>query len=1385
MQFQPVEFNPFTGPEIVKLIPTIEPQLEIWVSCILGGPDANRSYNESLSLHFHGPFDQISMIESVQEVIGRHEALRSVFSLDGNQICVFKELPIQVYSEDISGFEEIRRQEILAAFTQKDAYTEFDLLNGPLFRVAIFKLADEQFYLTLTAHHIICDGWSLGILLQDLGKIYSRKIQPQLPEIEQAPAFSQYATELRNFSQTPEYKSIEQYWTNKFADGGPVIEIPNDKARPTNRTYKSHREDFLLPTDLVLALKQTGIRAGCSFVTTILAAFEIFLHRKTNQEDIVLGLPAAGQSVSGYQGLFGHCVNLLPLRSTLKGELSFVQYLKLRKPQILDDFDHQRFTLGSLLKKLPIKRDPARVPLVPVVLNIDMGLDNGVHFENLRYQLIYNPREYETFEIFINATGNENSLILEWSYNTQLFSSDAINDMMKEFKFLLEQITDIPTKRIDDLSLIDNDTFKKLYQQSLHELEDSASVRPSLISLFSSAAEANPRQIALSYDNRSINYKDLNEQSNQIAGLLTAKGISVGDIIGISSERSIEMIITLLAILKCGASYLPIDLQNPNERITQILDNANVRILLVPRSKINSVKTNSLCIAVEQVFGESKAFSRHFPGVPTTDHDLIYILHTSGSTGKPKGVCMGQGALVNLLLWQANQSTSKQGAKTLQFSPLTFDVSFQEIFATLTSGGQLCLISDDLRLDPIRLLDFINIQEINRIFLPFVALQSLTENSDMINRFPASLEEVITAGEQLIITPQIIKFFSRIPKAVLYNQYGPTEAHVVSQYKLSGDPALWPTLPPIGRPISNTGILILNKHLMPEPAGVTGEICICGDCVAEGYLNLPEITAQKFLTWQDPSGKKIRIYRTGDLARMHQDGNIEFLGRGDDQIKIRGYRVELGEIEAHLNREKDIKQAVVNKQEDSNGNLRLIAYLTIEHDLDQRNLLKAENVRHLNSAIRIADSEKYKELVARLKENLGKVLPDYMIPYEFAIVDKLPLTDTGKVDKKALPKITQFSNRHLPNDYISPRTAAETFIAKVWADILGIEKISINSDFFELGGYSLIAVKVMVAIENETGRRLPLSILFENPTIEKLARMITVSEDLITWNSLVPIKTTGSKIPIYVVHGGGLNILTFRSLGKYMDNDQPVFGMQALGLNGKAQLLYSIEDIAKKYNDEILEINPDGPFALAGYSLGGFIAFEMAKHFKKMGKEVIMLGILDTYAGNRDPMEKPLHKAFRKIIRQFKKLRHFSREFLKRPGEILSYQASILGHKISHLFVTRYKIDEEFFTYEEEVNRSYDIAYDKYFMNPMDIEIDLFRVEKRINYIDDPIYLGWEDYATKGIKVYEVPGDHKTFLYPPNDEHFAHALQVALDNRCKNMESNGSAVKNRSILKAV
>jgi amino acid adenylation domain-containing protein len=579
--------------------------------------------------------------------------------------------------------------------------------------------------------------------------------------------------------------------------------------------------------------------------------------------------------------------------------------------------------------------------------------------------------------------------------------------------------------------------------------------------LFERQLNKTPDAIAVVHNGESITYSRLDQLSNNLAAAIISRSPNLA-IIGVSASRCIETIVSVLAILKAGKAYLPLDPDYPKERLEQIITDSGVDTCLTSKADEHIFEELSLNILL------SDTTYPEVNSLPVTANKGAFVLYTSGSTGKPKGVLMGHAALVNLLLWQRDNSACATGSHTLQFAPLTFDVSFQEIFATLTTGGTLVLIDEVLRIDPVQLLQYIESNSVNRIFLPFVVLQYLTEAAVAHNHFPACLTEIITAGEQLKITPQITSFFKALSGCILYNQYGPTETHVVTQLKLNGDASLWPFLPTIGTPIDNTNILILDESLRNLPEGETGELCVAGISLAEGYLNKPELTAEKFIDWQESTDKITRIYRTGDLARYLPDGNIEYLGRKDTQVKIRGNRVELGEIEVLLNQLENIRQAVVIAGEGAAGQKRLLAYLVASDELQHTD---------------------------KVRLHLEKHLPDFMLPSAYIWLNELPKTTSGKVDRKALPQ-PSLQRPELSTLYKAPSTATEKNIAAVWMNLLQLDKIGLDDNFFQLGGNSLLALKTIAELKQQYNYGIAITKLYQYPTVVGLSNLLSGANEV-------------------------------------------------------------------------------------------------------------------------------------------------------------------------------------------------------------------------------------------------------------------------------------------------
>lgn len=1326
------EFDPFAGPEILLVAPATEPQIEIWTSCLIGGNDASCAYNDCATIVLTGAFDKDAMMQAVQALINRHEALRTVFSADGAHIIVYDNPKVYVDYHDLSAQDDEQNKLFIKNYNRQLAITPLDLVNGPLFKVAILKLNYDEHHIVMLMHHIVCDGWSVGIIMQDLSKLYSAFAQQQIPKLPPAPQFSEYAVAEIKESYTAAHKQTEQYWIDQFKGSNHLLDVPTDNPRPSPRTYKSNRADYSLDNQLVSELKMVARKAGSSFVTTIMAAFEVFLHQLTGQEEIIIGLPAAGQSATGNFGLVGHCVNLLPLRSFPKGDQSFVAYLKERKGLVLDAYDHQQYTFGSLLKKLNIPRDATRLPLVPVIFNIDIGMDDGISFYNLKHRYINNPREYETFEIFLNITDHKGTLTFEWSYNSLLFEPATIIRYMDEMEHLLRQIVKTPDMPIGKLEVMNAAEIREQLNKWNDTKVDYPKEKP-LNQIISETAELYPNNIALKFQNQNFTYKQLNQKANQLAAVLIENGVKPNDKVAISLDRSAELVIALLAIIKAGATYIPLDPIFPINRINYMLEDSAAVVLLTSSAYKGQYVSNAKEIILDDIWASIKNYPTTDPDVAVRGEDLIYILYTSGSTGQPKGVQIKHHNVVNFLYSMQKQPGLIREDKLLAVTTISFDIAGLELWLPLITGAQIVLADAATAKDGNALLDIIKKDKITVMQATPYTWRIMLEAG-----WDKERVKVICGGEAL---PMDLAQRILDKATSLWNVYGPTETTIWSTLK---EITTEDGFVSIGKPIDNTQIYILDQYQNPLIAGVAGEIYIGGEGIAYGYLNQPELTAEKFVSdpFSDEPGAK--MYRTGDLGTFLPDGNLMYLSRIDAQVKIRGYRIETGEIEFNLAKEDAIKQAVVIARADNNGVDKLVAYIILKDGFPQ--------------------ADDHNEPIQQWRNNLRNSVPDYMVPDNFMVIDTMPMTPNGKVDKKALAArdITAADTV----TYVAPRTDVEKMLSDMWVELLGVEQVGIRDNFFELGGHSLIAVKVMARIEQETGKRLPLAILFENSTVEKLSLMLEMDGKSITWDSLVPIKPKGNKIPIYIVHGAGLNVLLFNTLAKHMDADQPVYGMQAKGLNGVDEPLNRMEDIAAHYISAIRAQNPDGPYALAGFSFGGIIAYEMARQLEALNKEVRMLAMFDTYA-YRTPHYDPW------LVKNVKRGMYFGRKIwhamLFKDGftKTITTRAKALERgAVRMLWKLKFGTEQKqtgFFGYSHKIDQMNNEAQKHYKILPYNIEIELFRAETRSFYLDDYVYMGWKPYALKGVNIHNVPGEHNTLFKEPNDKEFARILQECLN----------------------
>ncbi len=867
--------------------------------------------------------------------------------------------------------------------------------------------------------------------------------------------------------------------------------------------------------------------------------------------------------------------------------------------------------------------------------------------------------------------------------------------------------------------------------------------------LFEKSAVQNGDRICIKFNEQELSYSELNISSNQLAHFLTEKGVKKGDVIGLFMDRSINSIISMLAILKIGGVYLPLDSSYPKERIEFMLEDSSSQFILTDFSHQHKIQFLGQSIFIEEFYNSKMNFSPNSPEtIDINDYDLIYILYTSGSTGMPKGVMMEHRNLVNYLNSISKVPGINESDRILGMTTFSFDISALEIYLPLINGAQLILLDDEKRKDGRYVLDTI-----------------VNEKITIVQATPSTYRNLYEIGWQSYIP--VKAFCSGEPMNrdlveklcplcdELWNMYGPTETTIHSTIKKMdvNDGFI-----SIGKAIDNTYIYILDENQQKVKEGEEGEIVISGLGVSRGYLNRADLNSEKFLEDNYSKQAKYRMYRTGDLGKILPNGEIFYAGRQDHQVKLRGFRIELEEIEYVLNKLDNIGEAIVSSREDLAGNPRLVAYLVLNKLPDKIN--KSDKYGVIQHDFKLE--------IENWKNKLAEKLPEFMIPSNFVILNYFPKTESGKIDRKALPKPAVIKEFEKPQQNSLNLTYEENLILEIWSDLLNLRKIQLSDNFFELGGNSLIAIQVLNRIEKILGIRLQLSILFEHPTIEQLALLLKSDKKLSQWKSLVPIKPFGNKIPLYSVHGGGLGVFVFKYISNYLDKNQPVYGLQALGINGIYTPLESIEEMADFYIHEILQQNPDGPYFLAGHSAGGIVAYEMAKRLIKMGKEVKFLGIFDY-----DLYEAELYNSNKK--RRYQLLfKFFPRLFFTIKSAYL-YPNQTWNH-IKTIWKLRYRSFMKLLGFEKKDSyegiylhimnsmQKFDEALKKYKLEPYDGVIDIFVSKIKVYYHKDPEYLGWKPYGLKGIIRHEVPGDHDDMILPPNDKIFAKILQERLNN---------------------
>jgi amino acid adenylation domain-containing protein len=1159
-------------------------QQRLWFLHYLS-PDS-RSYNTLEILQIEGNINLAVLERSLGELINRHEIFRTTFpTVSGEPIQAIA--PPSSFCLKVDNYQDLYPNEQSAKIQQVaelEAGQAFDLTVGPLIQFKLLQLSPQKSVLLLKMHHIIYDGWSFGILIRELSALYEaflNNLSNPLPPL--SIQYADFAVWQRQYLSGEVLDKQLKYWQEQLATVPPVLTLPTDRSRPAVQSFRGGVERFQLDQNVTQSLKKLGQDQVATLFMTLLAGFGVLLSRYSGQSDLLVGSPIANRNQAAIEPLIGFFANTLALRVNLSENPSFLELLKQVKQTTLEGYAHQDLPFEMLVEKLQPDRDLSRNPLVQVMFalqNISQDTWNlsGLSIESLSLSV----EETVRFDLEVNCWQNLEGLVIDWTYSRDLFDTTTIARMGEHFQNLLQAIILNPKATVKELPLL----TPKEREQLLISWNNSKTDYPQeqcIHQLFEAQVERTPKAIAVVFEEQSLTYTELNHRANQLAHYLRTLGVGAEVLVGISLERSLEMIIGLLAILKAGGAYLPLAPDYPTERLLFMLEDSQASFLITHSSLLAKLPPyQATLICLDEIEEQIAQYCQDNLQNGLTVSNLANVIYTSGSTGKPKGVMVEHRGLVNLALAQIQSFAVNHNSRVLQFASFSFDACISEILMTFGSGATLYLAQKDALLPGQPLIKNLQECEITHVTLPPSALAVLPKES-----LP-NLQTLIVAGEACPL--DLVKQWS--VGRNFFNAYGPTEASVCATIAQCSQDDLIVT---IGKAIANVQIYILDAFLQPVPVGVSGELYIGGVGVARGYLNRPELTAERFipnpfdppLTSLDKGVEQpSNLYKTGDLARYLPDGNIEYLGRIDNQVKVRGFRIELGEIEAVLSQCPDVQNTAVIVREDTPGDKRLVAYVV------------------LTSNSQITTSE--------LRQFLANQLPAYLVPNTFVILDDLPLTPSGKCDRRSLPIPDDQTRKNIPK--IGPRNLVELQLAQIWSEILGINNIGIQDNFFELGGHSLLAVSLINRIEQKLDKRLPLTSLFQNGTIAGLAQLLAQETTQPASSLLIAIQSQGHKTPFFAVHPIGGNVLCYADLARNLGTKQPFYGLQSLGLNEVEKTVASIEEMAMIYIEAIQTVQASGPYYLGGWSMGGVIAFEIAQQLLTQGQEVALLALIDSYS---------------------------------------------------------------------------------------------------------------------------------------------------------------------------
>ncbi len=1301
---------------------------------------------QTIGLHFHiqGPLVLDALARALMEVVHRHEPLRTTFKMrEGNLTPLLGPVSAAVLTvreaPPLPSPRAAMRTQIAAELSRP-----FDLEHESPFRAQLVRIAEQEHDLLFTIHHIAFDRWSTAILLRELSSLYQAFVHEHPSPLPELPLrYSDFAAwQNQHFDEVALGPSID-YWRTQLKDVPPWLELPTDRSRPARPSHRCGLAGIELPRPLCVALDALCKSEAVAPFVALLAAYQLLLQRYSGQDDIVVGTPISGRERPEIEGLVGAFINTLPLLTNLSdladGDLTFRTLLGRVRSVVSEAFRHQSVPFDRIVQEVNPLRRPGTSPLIQTLFSVHPR--NVFAFTLEGCAVTQQPLDGETVELDLNfwvtplpaptdagATAGTlaQSMLARIRYSTDLFDAATIERMLSHYRRLLEQVASSPDAPLSRLSLL-TDMER---QQILLSWNDTAYLLPEprcVHQLFSAQAARNPDAVALCFEESSVTYRELEARSDELAGKLRALGVTSDGVVGLFLERSIDLVVSMLGTLKAGGAYLPIDLALPQARIAFMLKDAQPAAILTQRRIADRLPASSApCLFVDAGAPQAVGPSSFLP-TAASPAQLAYVLYTSGSTGEPKGVCVEHLALCNLLVAMQKLVEVRASDVVLAATPLSFDIAGLEVWLPLLHGARLVLASESTACDSFALAALLRDSGATLFQATPAGWRSLLDAG-----WESSDGMLALVGGEALPADLADRLASRTRRA--WNVYGPTETTIWSTAKELDSGARPVT---IGRPLLNTQVYVLDAARQPVPVGNPGEIYIGGLGLARGYLNRPALTAERFVPSSITEGPSRRIYRTGDRGRLLPNGDIECLGRIDHQVKLRGYRIELGEIESVLRGHPAVREAVVLAREERSGEPFLAAYFVLD---TAGSLPERELRRHLQAA-----------------------LPVYMVPSVFTELAALPLSRHGKVDRKALP-IPNPAHTQRAVEPIAPRDSIELALLLLWEELLGVRQLGVCHDFFQAGGQSLLAVRLMVRIAERFGRAVPLATFQQCPTVESLARHLRGPSAASNGSPLIRLQPGGSGRPFFCVHPRGGSVLCYQALARQMGSERPFYALSGPSWDDARVPLSRVEDLAADYLAAIRSVHPEGPYLLGGWSFGGLVAFEMAQQLAAAGHEVARLILLDTWRPQgRGPLPDDSGLLFTLAEDLGVQLDRAELQTLSSDAALLRVHTALLQRNMIPAGVALAQLQKGL-----AIVRAHEEAAQHYRPRPYIGHLVCFvptepavpqgatESSRRSS------AQGWRELCLYPVAVHEVPGDHRSMLGAANVEVLAAKLRACL-----------------------